>query len=82
MPTTEAGIHTIGFSQLYLSLGEGRGDGAVDVRVYFNPLITLIWIGSVIMSLGALFSMADRRLRIGAPKPAARRKTASLAPAE
>lgn len=82
MPTTEAGIHTIGFSQLYLSLGEGRGDGAVDVRVYFKPLITLIWIGSVIMSLGALFSMADRRLRIGAPKPAARRKTASLAPAE
>ncbi|MBO6507478.1 MAG: heme lyase CcmF/NrfE family subunit [Roseibium sp.] len=82
MPTTEAGIHTIGFSQLYLSLGEGRGDGAVDVRVYFKSLITLIWIGSVIMSLGALFSMADRRLRIGAPKPAARRKTASLPPAE
>ncbi|CTQ56237.1 Cytochrome c-type biogenesis protein CcmF [Roseibium album] len=82
MPTTEAGIHTIGFSQLYLSMGEGRGDGAVDVRVYFKPLITLIWIGCVIMSLGALFSMADRRLRVGAPKPAAKRKTASLAAAE
>jgi cytochrome c-type biogenesis protein CcmF len=82
MPTTEAGIYTIGFSQLYLSLGEGRGDGAVDVRVYFKPLITLIWIGCVIMSLGALFSMADRRLRVGAPKPAAKRKTASLAAAE
>ncbi|MCV0425364.1 MAG: heme lyase CcmF/NrfE family subunit [Roseibium sp.] len=83
MPTTEAGIHTIGFSQLYLSLGESRGDGAVDVRVYFKPLITLIWIGSVIMALGAAFSMADRRLRIGAPKPAAKRKVAPAAvPAE
>ena len=83
MPTTEAGIHTIGFSQLYLSLGESRGDGAVDVRVYFKPLITLIWIGSVIMALGAAFSMADRRLRIGAPKPATKRKAAAAAvPAE
>nr|WP_319386663.1 heme lyase CcmF/NrfE family subunit [uncultured Roseibium sp.] len=82
MPTTEAGIHTIGFSQLYLSLGESRGDGAVDVRVYFKPLITLIWIGCVIMSIGAVFSMADRRLRIGAPKPAAKRKAALPAPAE
>jgi cytochrome c-type biogenesis protein CcmH/NrfF len=70
MPTTEAAIHTSGFSQLYLSLGESRGDGAVDVRVYFKPLITLIWIGCVIMALGAVFSMADRRLRVGAPKPA------------
>ncbi|WP_299472088.1 heme lyase CcmF/NrfE family subunit [uncultured Roseibium sp.] len=82
MPTTEAGIHTIGFSQIYLSMGESRGDGAIDVRVYFKPLITLIWIGCVIMSLGAVFSMADRRLRIGAPKPASRRKTAQPAAAE
>ncbi|MES0879595.1 heme lyase CcmF/NrfE family subunit [Roseibium sp. SCP14] len=83
MPTTEAGIHTFVFSQLYLSLGESRGDGAVDVRVYFKPLITLIWIGSVIMAFGAAVSMADRRLRIGAPKPAAKRKAVpAAAPAE
>jgi len=82
MPTTEAGIYTTGFSQLYLSLGESRGDGAVDVRVYFKPLITLIWIGCVIMAFGGGLSMADRRLRIGAPKPAARRKAAVAAAAE
>ncbi len=81
MPTTEAGIYTTGFSQVYLSLGEGRGDGAVDVRVYFKPLITLIWIGCVIMSLGAVFSIADRRLRVGAPKPA-RKRQQSVAAAE
>ncbi|QDG78397.1 heme lyase CcmF/NrfE family subunit [Labrenzia sp. PHM005] len=82
MPTTEAAIHTVGFSQLYLSLGESRGDGAVDVRVYFKPLITLIWIGSVIMAIGAVFSVADRRLRVGAPKPAAKKKIPSGVPAE
>ncbi|WP_299811976.1 heme lyase CcmF/NrfE family subunit [uncultured Roseibium sp.] len=82
MPTTEAAIHTTGFSQLYLSLGESRGDGAVDVRVYFKPLITLIWIGCVIMALGGAISIADRRLRVGAPKPARKRKSAAPAPAE
>ncbi|MEP2457441.1 cytochrome c-type biogenesis CcmF C-terminal domain-containing protein, partial [Roseibium sp.] len=60
------------FSQLYLSLGEGRDDGAVDVRVYFKPLVTLIWIGCMIMAFGGLVSIADRRLRVGAPKPARR----------
>ncbi|MTH98937.1 heme lyase CcmF/NrfE family subunit [Roseibium sp. RKSG952] len=81
MPTTEAGIHTIGFSQIYLSMGEGHSDGSIDVRVYFKPLITLIWIGCVIMALGAVFSMADRRLRVGAPKPSARRKAPTQVPA-
>ena len=81
MPTTEAAIMTTGFSQLYLSLGEGRDDGAVDVRVYFKPLVTLIWIGCMIMAFGGLVSIADRRLRVGAPKPAARRAVPSAAPA-
>ncbi|MEP1931229.1 MAG: heme lyase CcmF/NrfE family subunit [Roseibium sp.] len=82
MPTTEAGIYTIGFSQLYVSMGESRGDGALDIRIYFKPLITLIWIGCLIMSIGAVFSMADRRLRVGAPKAAAKRKSPASVPAE
>ena len=79
MPTTEAAIFTTGVSQLYVSLGEGRTDGAVDVRVYFKPLVTLIWIGTIIMSIGGLISIADRRLRVGAPKPSARRMAAAPA---
>ncbi|PVB60794.1 heme lyase CcmF/NrfE family subunit [Labrenzia sp. 011] len=82
MPTTEAAIYTTGFSQLYLSLGESRGDGAVDVRVYFKPLITLIWIGCVIMALGGGISIADRRLRVGAPKPSRKRPAGAPAAAE
>ncbi|WP_417684607.1 heme lyase CcmF/NrfE family subunit [Roseibium sp.] len=82
MPTTEAGIMTVGFSQLYLSLGEGRDDGAIDVRVYFKPLVTLIWIGCMIMAFGGLVSIADRRLRVGAPRPAARRSNAPAPAAE
>jgi cytochrome c-type biogenesis protein CcmF len=49
------------------------------VRAYYKPLVLLIWLGAVTMFLGGALSLSDRRLRIGAPKPA--RKPA-LQPAE
>jgi cytochrome c-type biogenesis protein CcmF len=71
-PTTEAAIETFGFSQLYVSLGDISTDGSTVVRVYWKTLVTLIWIGSIIMTLGGVLSLSDRRLRVGAPKPARR----------
>jgi cytochrome c-type biogenesis protein CcmF len=81
MPTTEAGIMTIGLGQVYASLGEVQADGSVGVRLYHKPLVLLIWLGSVVMALGGMVSLLDRRLRIGAP---ARAKAAPAAavPAE
>jgi cytochrome c-type biogenesis protein CcmF len=73
MPTTEAAIRTSGFSQLYLSLGDAEANGAVTVRVWWKPWVTLIWIGAAAMALGGLVSLSDRRLRVGAPKRAASR---------
>jgi cytochrome c-type biogenesis protein CcmF len=73
MPTTEAGIETRGFSQVYVSLGEKSGDGIV-VRIWYKPLVTLIWLGAVLMSLAAFISLTDRRLRVGAPQRAKRRR--------
>ncbi|MCB4768901.1 heme lyase CcmF/NrfE family subunit [Ancylobacter sp. Lp-2] len=70
MPTTEAGIRTFGFSQLYVSLGDELPGGGLAIRAYWKPLVTLIWIGAIIMALGGVFSLSDRRLRVGAPKPA------------
>ncbi|MCU0832544.1 MAG: heme lyase CcmF/NrfE family subunit [Rhizobiaceae bacterium] len=71
MPTTEAGIETRLFSQLYVSVGEVRDGGRTIVaRLYHKPFITLIWIGTLIMALGGAVSLADRRLRIGVPKAA------------
>jgi cytochrome c-type biogenesis protein CcmF len=68
--TTEAAIETFGFSQLYLSLGDIGEGGATTVRLYWKPLVTLIWLGAIVMALGGLVSLSDRRLRIGAPRPA------------
>jgi cytochrome c-type biogenesis protein CcmF len=78
--TTETALMTRGLSQLYLSLGDPNPDGSLAVRLYYKPLVLLIWLGTVIMVLGGGLSLSDRRLRVGAPKPAASR--AALAPAE
>jgi cytochrome c-type biogenesis protein CcmF len=71
-PTTEAGIATFGFGQLYISLGEPMPDGAISARIYWKPLVTLIWLGGMVMAIGGALSLSDRRLRVGAPKPARR----------
>jgi hypothetical protein len=67
MPTTEAGISTMGLSQLYVSMGDETADGGLVVRVWWKPLVTLIWGGTVAMMAGGAVSLFDRRLRVGAP---------------
>lgn len=82
--TSEAALLTRGFSQLYMSLGDVNEDGSVAVRLYFKPLVLLIWLGSLVMAFGGLLSLSDRRLRVGAPKPAkkASKPSSTLQPAE
>jgi cytochrome c-type biogenesis protein CcmF len=66
MSTTEAGIVTLNLGQIYISIGDQTG-AAIAARLYWKPLVTLIWIGACIMAFGGALSLADRRLRIGAP---------------
>jgi cytochrome c-type biogenesis protein CcmF len=82
MPTTEAGIATRGLSQIYIALGEVHADGSVALRMHHKPLVLLIWLGPVLMALGGLVSLSDRRLRIGAPTRSRQRPAAAAAPAE
>ena len=77
--TTEAALLTRGVSQLYLSLGDTNDDGSIAVRLYHKPMVLLIWLGSLVMMFGGGLSLSDRRLRIGAPKPATK---SALQPAE
>jgi cytochrome c-type biogenesis protein CcmF len=66
--TSEVAICYQGFSHLYLVLGERREGAGVPVwlvRGYWNPWATLIFLGPVIMGLGGLVSLSDRRLRLG-----------------
>ncbi len=66
--TTEAGIRTSGLADLYAVLGQPTGNGTWTVRLYVKPLVPWLWVGSLLMVFGGALSLADRRLRIGAPK--------------
>jgi len=79
MPTTEAGIATRGVSQIYVALGDAVADGGIVVRIWWKPLVTLIWLGCVVMMVGGTLSLLDRRLRVGAPAKRRRRLAAGAA---
>ncbi len=66
--TSEVGLCYRGLSHIYLVLGERRDSVGAPVwlvRAYWNPWATLIFVGPLIMALGALVSLSDRRLRLG-----------------
>jgi cytochrome c-type biogenesis protein CcmF len=64
MTTTEAGLATIDFGQVYVSITD-QENGGIDARLYWKPLVTLIWIGALVMAMGGALSLSDRRVRIG-----------------
>ncbi|WMT88086.1 heme lyase CcmF/NrfE family subunit [Pelagibacterium sp. 26DY04] len=72
-PTTEAGIRTYGFSQMYVQFGERFGADGRAVRLWHKPYVLLIWLGAVIMAGAGFLSLSDRRMRIGAPAGARKR---------
>ncbi|MDA9865376.1 heme lyase CcmF/NrfE family subunit [bacterium] len=78
MPTTEAAIDNGIFRDLYVVIGDEQGDGSWAVRTYVKPFANWIWAGAIIMSLGGLLSLTDRRFRVAAGA----RKTTDTVPAE
>lgn len=67
MNTTEAAIHLLVSGDLYAVIGEAAGPGRWSVRLYFKPMISGLWLGALMMVLGGLLSLSDRRLRLGVP---------------
>lgn len=76
MPTTESGIKSYGLSQLYVAPGDVNGKGLV-LHIWWKPEVICIWLGAFFMMIGGLFSLSDRNLRVGAPKPARTRSNQS-----
>jgi len=63
MPMTEAAIDAGLTRHLYVSMGEPLPDGAWVVRVYYKPFVSWIWGGCLLMALGGLAALTDRRYR-------------------
>ena len=63
-PMTEAGIRAGLDKDLFVALGDHLGNGAWSVRVQYKPLIRLIWLGCLVMALGGIIAVSDRRYRV------------------
>ena len=62
-PMTEAAILAKWNKDLFIALGDSLGNGAWSIRVQYKPMIRWIWLGCIVMALGGLISISDRRYR-------------------
>ena len=60
---SEAGIRPGLFGDVYVALGEPLGNGAWAVRVHIKPFVRWIWLGALLMAIGAFVTAADKRFR-------------------
>ncbi|MEM9127514.1 MAG: heme lyase CcmF/NrfE family subunit, partial [Pseudomonadota bacterium] len=79
MPTTEAAIDYRVLRDLYVVIGDQQADGGWVVRTYIKPFANWIWGGCILMALGGVLSLCDRRFRVAA---GARKSPAGGVPAE
>ena len=83
--TTESSILSTLGGDLYTSIAEPADETVTDkwtLRILFEPLVGLIWLGAVMLTLGGVLSLMDRRLRIGAPRRSKTAAPISTSPAE
>ncbi|AUQ60829.1 c-type cytochrome biogenesis protein CcmF (plasmid) [Phaeobacter inhibens] len=84
--TTESAIRSTLAGDLYTSIATPASDqvnnaGAWTLRILYEPLVNLIWIGSILLVIGGCLSLSDRRLRVGAPRRA-KQPASDAVPAE
>jgi cytochrome c-type biogenesis protein CcmF len=63
MTMTEAAIDRSLLRDVYLSMGEPVGEQAWIIRAHVKPFVNWIWLGTVLMALGGVVAIADRRYR-------------------
>ena len=68
-------------AQFYESIA-APANGRIDVKLFWKPLVTLIWIGAIVMAFGGVLSLSDRRLRFGIAARARRAAPVAAVPAE
>jgi cytochrome c-type biogenesis protein CcmF len=80
-PMTEAGIHVKWSRDLFVAMGEDLGQGAWSMRIQYKPMVRYIWLGALIMALGGIVAVTDRRYRTKRVTAADAATAAGTAPA-
>ncbi|ALT78866.1 heme lyase CcmF/NrfE family subunit [Paucibacter sp. KCTC 42545] len=62
-PMTEAAVDSNALRDIYISMGERLPSGEWVLRVQYKPFIVWIWAGCLIMMLGGVLALSDRRYR-------------------
>ena len=62
-PTSEAAILTRWDGQLYAAIGDADPNGRRQIRLYWKPFVTLIWLGGALVALGGLLALIGRLRR-------------------
>jgi cytochrome c-type biogenesis protein CcmF len=60
---TDAAISINAVRDIYISLGNPLPHGAWTMRLYYKPFVRWIWLGGLMMLLGGLLAIADKRYR-------------------
>jgi cytochrome c-type biogenesis protein CcmF len=78
---TEAAVdHTL-VRDIYVALGDGFDNGDWGLRLYYRPMMRLVWLGGIFAFLGGLLAISDRRYRLAQAAAAAARDTTAPATA-
>ncbi len=80
-PMTEAGIDARWHRDLFVALGDDLGNGAWSVRLQYKPMVRFIWLGALVMALGGVLAVTDRRYRVAVRDSVAAQAPAASTPA-
>jgi cytochrome c-type biogenesis protein CcmF len=64
MPMTEAAIESRVRGDLYVQMGEVIEGDTWLVRIWVKPFVSWIWFGCLMMGLGGILAVTDRRYRV------------------
>src|SRR5690606_15944634 len=62
-PSTEMAIDSGFWRDLFITLGDQRESGAWSMTVYVKPFVRWVWLGAILMALGGLVAVTDKRYR-------------------
>lgn len=59
--TTEAAIYYSLLSNIYIAMGGSDDKGGFVVRVYYKPLVNLVWLGCLLMFSGGIIALRRKK---------------------
>ena len=62
-PSTEMAIDAGFWRDLFITLGEPRESGAWSMTIHIKPFVRWVWLGAILMALGGVVAVTDKRYR-------------------